>query len=178
MSAGLWRPCSNCKKPIGWGAKHWICAVSTCNRPATSFVFCSVRCWDAHVPVMNHRDPWCEERIAPAAAPALSPRPAPPPVPAPAGKPVPPPNPTPPGDDPRRRVVGRTGPPSPPPPAETDVLIVASRLKDYIDRRSGMNTSAEVLDVLSELVREATDAAIERAAADGRKTVKARDYRP
>jgi len=168
-----WRPCSNCKKPIGWGAKHWVCAVSTCNRPGTSFVFCSVRCWDAHVPVMNHRDPWCEERVAPARAPALSPRP-----PSPAAAPAAPAPAATAADDPRRRVVGRTGPPFPPPPAETDILIVASRLKDYIDRKSGMNTSAEVLEALSELVREATDAAIERAAADGRKTVKARDYRP
>jgi hypothetical protein len=28
-------------------------------------VFCDVSCWDAHVPMMNHRESWAEERTAP-----------------------------------------------------------------------------------------------------------------
>ena len=60
-----WRRCSSCKKPIGYGAEYWICNVSTCNRKRTGLVFCEVSCWDAHVPMMNHRESWAEERRAP-----------------------------------------------------------------------------------------------------------------
>ena len=43
---------------------------------------------------------------------------------------------------------------------------------------SYINTSADVMDALSDLVRAHTDAAIRRARAEGRKTVKARDFTP
>ena len=62
--------------------------------------------------------------------------------------------------------------------ADDEILIVASRLKAYISRKGGgMNTSADVLPVLSDLVREAALDAIDAAQADGRKTVKARDFK-
>lgn len=57
-----------------------------------------------------------------------------------------------------------------------DVLIVASKLKDYIRVKSGMNTSANVLDRLSDIVRLQCDRAIENARNDGRKTVMDRDF--
>jgi len=61
---------------------------------------------------------------------------------------------------------------------DEEILIVASRLKAYISGKSGgMNTSADVLPVLSDLVREAALDAIDAARADGRKTVKARDFK-
>lgn len=60
-----WRLCSSCKKPIAFGAMYWVCNVSTCNRKRTAKSFCSVMCWDAHVPLMNHRESWAEERFAP-----------------------------------------------------------------------------------------------------------------
>jgi len=56
------------------------------------------------------------------------------------------------------------------------VLIIASRLKDYIQARADMNTSASVMDVLSDQVRVLCDRAIENARADGRKTVLDRDF--
>lgn len=59
-------------------------------------------------------------------------------------------------------------------PKET--LIIASRLKEYIQARSDMNTSAQVMDVLSDYVRIVADRAIENARADGRKTVLDRDF--
>ncbi len=101
---------------------------------------------------MNHRDAWCEERRAPSesvAAVALV------------------------DPEARRRIV----PTAAPEPSAEDVLIVASRLKDYIDKRAGMNTAGDVLDALSEIVRQKADEAILRARADGRKTVKGRDFR-
>lgn len=60
-----WRRCNSCKKPIGYRALYWVCNVSTCNRKRTGLVFCDVSCWDAHVPGMNHRESWAEERKAP-----------------------------------------------------------------------------------------------------------------
>jgi hypothetical protein len=60
-----WRKCSSCKKPVFYGAKYWVCNVSTCNRKRTGLIFCNVSCWDAHIPMMNHRESWAEERKAP-----------------------------------------------------------------------------------------------------------------
>jgi histone H3/H4 len=56
-----------------------------------------------------------------------------------------------------------------------EVLVIASRLKEYIRAVSGMNTSDRVLEPLSEIVREVAERAIEHARADGRKTVLDRD---
>ncbi len=56
-----------------------------------------------------------------------------------------------------------------------EVLVVASKIKNYIRERSGMNTSAGVLDALSDRLRAMCDQAIENARRDGRKTVKDRD---
>ena len=43
--------------------------------------------------------------------------------------------------------------------APVDILIVASKLKDYVRAKSGMNTSASVLERLSSMVRLHCDAA-------------------
>jgi len=64
----FWRRCSSCKSSIAFGAKYWVCNVSTCNRKRTGLIFCNVSCWDAHVPMMNHRESWAEERRAPSRA--------------------------------------------------------------------------------------------------------------
>ncbi len=57
-----------------------------------------------------------------------------------------------------------------------DVLIVTSKLKAYVRARSGMNTSDRCVDPLSDAVRELADRAIEKARAEGRKTVLDRDF--
>lgn len=61
----VWKRCNMCKKEIAWGALYWVCNVSTCNRKRTGLIFCSVTCWDAHVPGMNHKESWAEERRSP-----------------------------------------------------------------------------------------------------------------
>ncbi|MDP2314625.1 MAG: hypothetical protein Q8P41_17105 [Pseudomonadota bacterium] len=149
-----WRPCSSCKKPILAGKAYYACSVSTCNRTRVPYVFCTVACWDAHVPAMNHRDAWCVEQFAPLGETAQ--------VAAAVG-------------EPRRRIVPTAAPT--PAPGPDEVLIVASRLKQYITDRADMNTSADVLEALSDIVRAHTDRAIDVARADGRKTVKGRDFR-
>src|SRR5689334_23582802 len=61
----VWMMCSACRKPIRFGATHWVCSVSTCNRDRTRLVFCSVSCWDSHVATLRHRDAWAVEARAP-----------------------------------------------------------------------------------------------------------------
>ena len=61
----VWRHCSTCRKPIPHGHVYHVCSVSTCNRKRTALVFCSLDCWDAHLPDANHRNAWAVEERAP-----------------------------------------------------------------------------------------------------------------
>jgi hypothetical protein len=176
MSENGWRLCSTCRKPLPFAEGYWVCSVSTCNRKKMPYTFCSVECWDAHVPMMRHRDAWAEERTAPSreehrrllAAEAAEGEAA-----ESAGSAAR-----------ERRIVGVGSSAHEatrlPELAEgdlpRDVLIVASKLKQYIRARSGMNTSESVMEALSDIVRGACDAAIRRAGQDGRKTVMDRDF--
>lgn len=60
-------------------------------------------------------------------------------------------------------------------PRET--LVVVSKVKDYIRARSEMNTSDALMAVLSDIIRDVCDNAIESARNDGRKTVLDRDVK-
>jgi len=169
-SADGWRRCSSCKAWIDFGDEYYVCNVTTCNRRATNFAFCSVECWDAHLSTIPHRESWAEERRAP-------PLPARPAETAASGRVDAPGSPR----EPRRILVpspaaagsGQTAGAKGAAPRE--VLIVASRLKEYVRARSGFHTSESVLDPLSELVRRAIDQAMESARREGRKTVLDRD---
>ena len=156
VDAPGWRRCSSCKNPIGFGATYWVCSVSTCNQARTALAFCTVSCWDAHLPVARHREAWAEERVAPARAAAA----------AAAGAPA---------SSGQRRLVRPAGTTPAPPPGADDVLIVASRLKDYVRAKSGYNTSDRVLGPLSAIVRRIVDEAIRNAQREGRRTVLDRD---
>ncbi len=57
-----------------------------------------------------------------------------------------------------------------------EILVVASKLKNYIRSKSGMNTSSAVIEALSGKVRQLCDQAIDNAKRDGRKTVMDRDF--
>lgn len=60
----------------------------------------------------------------------------------------------------------------------SEVLVVVSKLKSHIRSVSGMNTAGNVAPALSDIIRKLCDQAIERARADGRKTVMDRDFTP
>lgn len=60
-----WRRCGTCRKELGFEAPYFQCSVSTCRRPRTGLVFCSVPCWDAHVPLLRHRESWAEPATSP-----------------------------------------------------------------------------------------------------------------
>ena len=57
-----------------------------------------------------------------------------------------------------------------------DILIVASKLKKYVKEAHDLNTSGNVMDKLSEIVRNLCDDAVERARSEGRKTLMDRDF--
>ncbi|HEY8156521.1 MAG TPA: hypothetical protein VII72_20500 [Myxococcota bacterium] len=147
-----WRRCSACKQPIAVSSIYWVCGVSTCNRERTGLVFCSVRCWEEHLPSANHREAWAVEKTAPA-TPAAAARPAPE------------------KSAPARPVAAQ----KPAAKAPEEVLIVASRLKDYIRETSGFSTSDRVLAPLSVIVRRLCDEAVKNATREGRTTVLDRD---
>lgn len=147
------------------------CSVSTCNRAKLAQFFCTLACWDAHLPEARHRDAWAEpmkaptrealrreqqeeddrEKRASARENVMSDE-----------------------AEKRRRIIGA---PAPAGELSQDVLVVVSKMKAYVKARSGMNTSDGVVDVLSEKIRRLCDAAIDVANADGRKTVMDRDFK-
>ena len=160
--------CSECKRPIPFAADYYRCSVSTCNRKRTGLYFCSVPCWDAHVPMMRHRDAWAEKVRSPTLEAHLAELREE-------------------AEERRqteeretsmsdegekgRRIVGLSDDGLP-----KDVLIVVSKLKAYVKARSGMSTSDSAIDVLSNHLRRLCDEAIAHAGTAGRKTVMDRDF--
>ncbi|UCE03216.1 MAG: hypothetical protein JSW67_03225 [Candidatus Latescibacterota bacterium] len=60
--------------------------------------------------------------------------------------------------------------------SDQEVLVVVSKLKNYIRNASGMNTAGNVAPKLSDMIRSLCDQAIENARKDGRKTIMDRDF--
>ncbi len=160
-NAEAWARCNACKEPIQHGALYWVCSVSTCNQKRTGLRFCSVSCWEVHLPDARHREAWAVEKVAgdPPAKAAVKPKAA---SSAPGGG--------------KRRIIRSTdSAATSTASAPTEVLIVASRLKDYIRSQSGFNTSDKALGPLSDIVRRVADEAIRHARSEGRQTVLDRD---
>jgi hypothetical protein len=152
-----WDKCRACGKKIKYQSRYYMCSVSSCLRKQNPLVYCSVDCWELHVPVMNHKQAgadeyWSPQRVAPQAA-TLS---------ADTG--------------PRRRLVK-----TPEQELSTatvndeDILIVVSKFKQYVKDTSDMQTSANIFPALSDLVRSLADKAMASARQEGRKTIMDRD---
>jgi len=145
-----WRKCGSCKKDIGFNQVYQVCSVC-----GGKYAFCSVDCWDQHVPIMNHKNAWAEENRSPAKAETVN-------------------------EHPVRRIVSSPAQVSSSSakesPMDTEVLIVASKLKQYVKDKYDLSTSANVMDALSREVRRLTDRAVEKAKAEGRKTLMDRDF--
>ena len=58
----------------------------------------------------------------------------------------------------------------------SEVLVVASKVKQLIKTKSDMNTSSSVMEALTKVIEREVDRAIEKAKADKRKTVMDRDF--
>ncbi len=146
-----WKKCSTCKSPIGFIKKYYVCSVSSCNGQRTGYVFCKMECWESHLPGARHRDAAAVSMESPAAT-------------ATGGI--------------RRMITSGAAPATyVKPQIPKEILIVASKLKDYIKARSDMNTSADVMEVLSDFVRAKCNEAIDNARQEGRKTVLDRDIK-
>jgi len=190
-----WRLCSSCRTEIDHEQVYWECSVSTCARVAkTGLFFCSVPCWEAHLPTMRHREAWAVEKRAPTEAAwrrqlederrsqgdAGAHEPArPPPVRSELPRSELPRSDSPRSEAPREAPARRVIAPEPAPSddAGDDILIVVSKLKKYVRARSGMNTSDGVMAVLSDHLRKLCELAIRHAAEEGRKTVLDRDFK-
>ena len=170
MSDAHFKHCSICRKAIDFGADYYRCSVSTCNRKRLELFFCSVPCWDAHLPEARHRDAWAEPAKAPSQSEWNQSQSREPSQASPVAKQ------TAPGASvaaqPRRIVTE----PATSEELPRDVLVVVSKLKKYIRARSGMNTSDTVTDVLSDHLRDLCVQAIRHAAEDDRRTVMDRDF--
>ena len=158
-----WKKCSSCKKEIPYGGRYYICSVSTCQGQRTGYAFCSVPCFEVHLPGARHKDAAAIEERAPSSSAASTAADS-------GGQ--------------QRRIVRPTTttsnsnivPSVSTANIEKEVLIVASKLKKFIKSASDMNTSDGVMDPLSDFVRDQALKAIERARKEGRKTVLARDF--
>jgi histone H3/H4 len=168
---GTWKHCNICKKPIPFRAEYFVCSVSTCTRKRTGLFFCSLPCFEAHLPMARHRDAWAQREQAPsasewraaqvdAAGDAGTPSGA---VPQPERGPTAPAR-----DEPAAQSPGEAN--------ETETLIVVSKLKKYVRDWSGMNTSDAAMGVLSDHLRELCREATRCAGMDGRRTVLDRDF--
>ena len=148
----FWRRCGSCKKEIPFGAAYQACSISSCRK----YVYCSVTCWDVHSSILNHKSAWAEEETAPMKGQVSS------------------------DSTPRRRIVVTKSNQEPTSTNRTeiprDILIVASKLKNYVKAASGFSTSANAMEALSDIVRFHCDKAIENAKSEGRKTVMDRDF--
>ncbi len=57
-----------------------------------------------------------------------------------------------------------------------EILVVTSKVKNYIKTKSGLMTSSTSIEVISDKIKEMCNKAIENAINDKRKTVKDRDF--
>lgn len=153
-----WKKCSICKKDIPFDSKYYECSVSTCTGKRTGFVFCSVSCWDVHVPGARHRsDAGAMSMMSPSRRQheqemlkaSTS------------------------GHHDSKRIIVR--PKTDQSPVETDPLVVVSKVKKYIKDKADMNTGGSVMDILTEHIIALCDRSIENARREGRKTVLDRD---
>ncbi len=158
MSAELneWKKCSTCKTSIPLNGKYYVCSVSTCNSKRTGYQFCSVSCFDQHIPGARHKSAGAVEEKAPSKREA-------------------------PAESPKGRKIFTKQKLTPPSNKQKskggEVLVIASRLKEFINEQSEFNTSASVMDALSDHIRYVAMQAIDNARADGRKTVMDQDLR-
>lgn len=107
-------------------------------------------CFDEHSPIFRHKNAWALERKAPLVYQSE--------------------------DAMNKTATKRIAPSLSITEAPRDILIVGSKLKDYIRHKAGYNTSQAVLDRLSDMVRILSDRAIEKARRENRKTVMDRDF--
>lgn len=157
MDQSYWRKCVVCKSEINFSTRYYKCSVSSCDKKRAPAQFCTVDCWDIHRSIMSHRSAGADEYQSPTQAQYE--------------KEI--------SQEPKVRMVSSDKPASLGNLGEAnteDILVVASKLKAFVKARADLNTSAEVMPELSNIIRSLCDKAIDNARKDGRKTLMARDF--
>ncbi len=154
MDQNYWRKCIVCKKEINFSTKYYKCSVTSCDKKRAPAQFCSVDCWGVHSSTLNHKSAWAEEFHSLSKSEWQS--------------------------APKVRIVtGKSSSSDSNSSNENlpnDILVVVSKMKAYVKAKGDLNTSADVSDALSDIIRRECDKAIERARADGRKTLMGKDF--
>lgn len=153
MDQNFWRKCIVCKNEINFSTKYYKCSVSSCDKKRAPAQFCSVDCWGLHSSTLNHKSAWAEEYHSPSKAEWES--------------------------APKVRIVGSkpsTTTVSSSEGVPEDILVVVSKLKAYVKASADLNTSGDVSEALSHIIRRECDRAIVNAKADGRKTLMGKDF--
>jgi len=155
MTQSFWRKCIVCKKEINFSTKYYKCSVTSCDKKRAPAQFCSVECWDVHRSIMSHKSAGADEYISPTKAEweRLE------------------------QNEPKVRLIKEVSQSeSKGEFSSEDILVVVSKLKAYVKDSSDLNTSADVMPELSNIIRSICDKAVENAKKDGRKTLMARDF--
>lgn len=158
MDQNYWRKCIVCKSEIGFLQKYYKCSVSSCDKKRAPAQFCTVSCWDVHRSIMNHKSAGADEYKSPSKQRWLEDQLC----------------------EPKVRIVRQISSAGKERSGNYDsdeVLIVVSKLKSFVKDCSGLNTSADVIPVLSEIVREVCKKAAQNAHREERKTLMARDFK-
>ncbi len=151
MSENTWQKCVICKNGISFTSNYYKCSISSCSSKRAPTQFCSVTCWDVHSSMKNHMSAGADEFRAPSKEKFLSQR------------------------EPVRKKVIKTQSVST--SKENDeILVVVSKLKNYVKEELDLNTSADVMPILSDVLRRACREASKNSKNAERKTLMARDF--
>jgi len=177
----FWSKCSSCKKEIGYSSRYYVCSVSSCNTKRTGYRFCSVSCFETHVPGARHKNAGAVEEQSPVKS-----QPSPQWSASPVQKSEAPKKPivqqsaqeTPrPSTGVKRRIVsGSQGNPRRVTTESDEILIIASRFKEFMKTQSDLNCSQAVMTALSNHVRMIAMQAADNARDQGRKTLMEYDF--
>lgn len=156
MNEDNWKNCIVCKNGIQFSSIYYKCSVSSCDKKRSPAQFCCVECWDVHRSIMSHKNAGADEYKAPSKQLWQEQQ----------------------STEPRVKIIRNHSKVTTHSQStnEDDILIVASKLKSFVKESSGLNTSADVLNQLSVIVRDLSTKAILNARKDGRKTLMARDF--
>ena len=152
----FWRTCITCKKEIKFSTKYYKCSVTSCDKKRSPAQFCSVDCWDVHRSIMSHKSAGADEYHSPTKDKWLEEQ----------------------SSQPKVRIVGQksTIKESQTAIESDEILVVVSKLKSFVKESTGLNTSADVMAALSDIIREACLKAAQNGHRSGRKTLMARDF--
>ena len=152
-----WKKCSSCKKSIPLDTKYYKCSVSTCNSKRVGYSFCSVGCFDQHIPMAKHKSAGAIEETSPKTKEDT------------------------PAARPKRRIITNNNKLTEPSNKQVskggDILVIASRFKDFINEQSEFSTSSSVMNAISDHLRHIAMQAIDNAREEGRRTVMEQDLK-